>query len=163
MNDKFDEVHSLLHKDEYQKALNLLYSSKTEQIKKPFNDDLNHAWYIVGDIFFKNNELHEAIDAFEKSYRYRKEDAEVLWAIATCYSVLNEPKDAEKWYKKALCFDGKNQKLLYDTGNALFDQEKFKNAQYYYESIDRENIELYEMARKNLSACKVRITHKTEP
>ena len=157
MDDKFEKIHSLLRKDAYREALDLLYNSKTEQIKKPFSDDLNHAWYIVGDIFFKIHQLNQAIDAFEKSYRCRNEDVEALWALANCYSDLNRPKDAEKWYKKALCLDANNQKLLYNTGNSLFDQEKFEEAQYYYEKIDRDSNELYRMARKNLSACKVRI------
>lgn len=157
MNDIFQEVHSLLRNHAYEDALNALLNDKTGQIKKPFSKDLNHAWYLVGDILYKQDEIEDAIKAFEESYKNNAGDSEALWALSSCYFQLNNPERAEKHLRKALSIEPNSQNLKYNLGNALFDQREYRDALALYEEIEKNDEELYSMAQKNIAACKVNI------
>lgn len=52
-SDVFEEIHVLLKQGHLEEALCKLYNSRNDTIKPPYDDDLNHAWYAVGDIYFR--------------------------------------------------------------------------------------------------------------
>ncbi|WP_428623519.1 tetratricopeptide repeat protein [Sedimenticola sp.] len=158
--DEFSEVHEKIGNREYDMALNLLCHNKTGKIRKPFDRDPNHAWYLVGDIFFKMGDYERAIEAFLEAFRCRDDDVEALWAIANCYSELHKPKNAEEYLRIAIKLDPSKQQLIYNLGNALFDQGQYEEALSWYEKVICVDDELYTLAKNNISACAVNLKGK---
>lgn len=55
--------------------------------------------------FFKSGEYYEAIDQFKNTYSKTKDKelkAEMVFMVSECYRLINDPKNAEIWYKKAV-------------------------------------------------------------
>ena len=67
MKDCFEDIHVLLKNKMYIDVINLVFDKKLNRINKPYDFDLNHAWYIVGDIFFKTQKYNSAISCFKKA------------------------------------------------------------------------------------------------
>lgn len=95
MSDQFDEVQKMQRAGKGNAALSMLINKKTRRINKAYSADLNHAWYLVGSVFYKQEEFGDALLAFRKSYRHWKEDVAAIRAIGNCYSELGNPKIAE--------------------------------------------------------------------
>jgi len=118
-------------------------------------DVLNNALYQAGDDLYKQGKFKEALEEFKKALKAWPADSESAWAIADCYSEMGKPEQAEDYYKKALknCPEDKKTNLIYNIGNELFDQSKFKEAIQLYETIPKEH-QTYKMAKKNIRAAK---------
>jgi peptidoglycan-associated lipoprotein len=55
--------------------------------------------------FFNAGEYYEAIDHFKSTYSKSKDKelkAEMVFMVSECYRLINDPKNAELWYKKAI-------------------------------------------------------------
>jgi peptidoglycan-associated lipoprotein len=55
--------------------------------------------------FFRAGEYFEAIDHFKDTYSRSKDKelkAEMVFMVSECYRLINDPKNAELWYKKAI-------------------------------------------------------------
>lgn len=55
--------------------------------------------------FFKSGEYFEAIDYFKDAYSKAKDKnikTEMVFMVSECYRLMNDPKNAETWYKKAV-------------------------------------------------------------
>jgi peptidoglycan-associated lipoprotein len=55
--------------------------------------------------FFKAGEYYEAIDHFKDAYSKTKDKdlkSEMVFMVAECYRLINDPKNSELWYKKAI-------------------------------------------------------------
>jgi peptidoglycan-associated lipoprotein len=55
--------------------------------------------------FFKAGEYFEAIDHFKNTYSKTKDKAikaDMVYMVAECYRLTNDPKNAEIWYKKSV-------------------------------------------------------------
>ena len=55
--------------------------------------------------FYKSGEYYEAIDQFKDTYSKTKDKAlkaEMVFMVSECYRMINDPKNAEIWYKKAI-------------------------------------------------------------
>lgn len=153
MKDIFDDIHRLLKKAEYEKALGELLASDGGKINSPYDQDLNHAWYTVGDAFYKLEQFEDAIAAFRKALENWPEDKEAALALSNSYSENKMPKEAELALKSFLEKNPANETLIYNLANALFDQEKWDEAIPLYTSIKRDT-ELYGLAQKNLKMAK---------
>ncbi len=149
--DPFGAVHALL-KDNPAGVLEQLLDPATRSIKEPYRVDLNHAWYVVGDIYFQQGEFSRALDSFQKSLHDRPDDVEAMMAAANCASELGEAALSEKYLRAAL-IRSENAALLYNLGNALFDQGKFGEALCYFKRVSPSDAELYPMAQRNLERC----------
>ena len=143
MKDEFQEVHEKLKKRDYDAALGLLLNSKTGKIRSSFISDANHAWYLVGDLFYKRRQYDQAVEAFLSAVECRDDDAEAMWAIANCYSDLGDPKAAEKYQREAVKVKPDDHRLLYNLGNALFDQGQYEDAMVFYKMVGKHDGELY--------------------
>lgn len=119
--------------------------------------DPNHAWYNAGTIFFHQGKYVSALKAFKKALRTRKDDAQALWAIADCYSEMGKPSFAERYFRKALSNQPGDQSLIYNLGNALFDQGRYQEAIEKYLDIKKADSELYGLAKKNIAAVQVKL------
>ena len=152
MDNIFNKIYDLLKAGEEETALTLLIDNKTGRVKKPYHNDLNHAWYVVGDILAKTERYQDAINAFKKSFKHQSSDIEAIWAIATCYSDLGKPSLSKFYLLKAIKIDkGKNKdELTYDLGNALFDLKKYDEAIKAYRKVSKKNMEIYSLATANI-------------
>ncbi len=55
--------------------------------------------------FFKSGEYYEAIDQFKNAYSRTKDKelkAEMVFMVAECYRLTNDPRNAELWYKRSV-------------------------------------------------------------
>lgn len=153
----FQEIYSLVRKGQYIAALDLLCDKKHERLNKRYKIDPNHAWYNVGDIFFHQGEYRRALDAFKKALRTRRDDIQALWAVGECYSEIAKPQLAERYFRKALDYQPKDKNLIYNLGNALFDQGKYQEALEQYKALRKRDGEVYELAKKNIAVTNDRL------
>lgn len=159
-DDVFMRVHQLLKANMRLEALDMVYDKDRDQLKPPFDSDPNHAWYIVGDIFFKNQKFPQSIAAFELSVEFEPADEEAQLALANAYSSNDEWASAEKVLRCALDVDLNNESIRYNLANAFFDQEKYTEAVELYESISNRDEELYEMAQSNIRVAHNRLAEE---
>ena len=156
MPDCFDEIHKLLKAGDYEAALSSIYDYKNNRIYLPFQNDLNHAWYIVGDIFYKQGDIEYAISCFKKALSDWPEDVEAICALGSCYSYIAKPEKAEGYLSKGLLISPGNPTLLYNYANALFDQKKYRDAIRYFRKIEQEE-EIYSLAQSNIKKAKKKL------
>lgn len=149
----FDEVNSMLLNGEERKVRGMLVDPDTGRIKREYAWDRNHAWYCVGDADFKMGKYKDAIKSFRKAYGYDSDDVQCLLAIGNCFDAIKEPKKAENILKKALDIGLKGKvrsAVIFNLGNALFDQERFDEAIAYYLDVKNRRDEIGKKARKNI-------------
>lgn len=150
MADTFDPIHALLRRQEYGDAIDRVYDEEGNGIRSPFDEDANHAWYVVGDARFKLGDIGGAMDAFRHALAEVPDDADAMWAIADCHRENRETKQAETMLRQALLCQPDNQAIQYDLGNALFDQGKFEEAKGFYgDAIEGDDEEIARRARTN--------------
>jgi tetratricopeptide (TPR) repeat protein len=161
MTDKLDGVRKMLGVDKGVEPLSILLNKKTGRIKSPYNADLNHAWYIVGLIYYKQGSIASALSAFKKSYRHWSEDIAAIRAIGNCYSDLGNPRMAKFYFSKAINTGGKNYKdldiLIYNLGNAYFDLKKYDLAIAEYKKVRKKDKTTYSLAQKNIKHAQKKI------
>lgn len=124
--------------------------------KDPELENIEH--YKKGDEFYKQKKYREALSEFKIALKAMPDDHESLWAIADCYSELGKPEDAERYYRLTLanCPQKRKSDVLYNIGNGLFDQMKYKDALEVYDSISKRS-KVYAKARKNIKVAKRKI------
>ncbi|SRR6266581_1858216 len=160
MHDPFESIHKLLKQRKLTLALRFLLGSK-HRVETQYRGDVNHAWYLAGDIYQKKRNYRRAIAAFKKAFQNRKEDFEALWAIGDCYSDIGRPVMAERYYRKALQFSKHDAAIRFNLGNALFDQGRYREAISVYKSIDEStNSKVHKLAHKNLRSALTRLQKK---
>lgn len=151
--DIYAEIYTLSRQEKFDDALSLIFDESNQCLKEQFKKgDLNHAWYVVADLYFRKKRYDRALYFFQKSFEFDKNDQQALFAIGNCYSELNLIEDAIESYKKALalnpdCFD-----IIYNLGNAYFDLRFYQRAIYFYKQIPREKSkpETFKMAQSNI-------------
>ena len=90
----------------------------------------------VADQAFEGQEYYKAITLLKKAYSKEKDKAnkaEIIFKTAECYRFVNDSKQAETWYRKALKikYPENNVQLYY--ANALKANGKFEDAIVEYE------------------------------
>lgn len=160
-DDVFKSLHNMLRRDALDPALRCILDFDTARIRKPYNADINHAWYVVGDIYYRLGDFSQSLRAFRAAFLKNNDDYQAAKAIGNCYSEMGRYKMAERFYKKAILLNKEDLKedleLIYNIGNALFDQKKFKEAVCAYEKVldsEKANRNLLKMAKNNLVAAK---------
>lgn len=130
-SDQFSVIHSLLRKKSYKRALGLLIDSRRRwEINQSFRNDLNHAWYLVGDALFKSGEIGGALKAFRNSLRHWPKDYDCLLAIANCHDALKRPGWSAYYLLRALEVNSSGSVAIFNLGNAYLDLGR------YLESIE---------------------------
>ncbi len=158
--DPFVKVEKLIKSSKYCEVLLILLGDKKNRILSPYNSDLNHAWYLVGCVFYKQEKFYDALLAFKRSYRHWKKDVSVIRAIGNCYSELKNPKVAKYYFIKARTMGGGSYKgldiLNYNLGNAYFDMKKYGLAISEYKKVRKSDKKTYCLAKKNIDHAKKR-------
>lgn len=148
------DVCSLISYRSYPEALKILLDNG--RLREIFSFDKNHAWYLVGDIYFKQGRFRNALNAFYKALHEYSSDADSCWAIADCYSQIGIYKIAEKYYRKSL-FIRKRKEVIYDLANSIYDQKRYPEAAKLYKQLLGSG-SLGIKARKNLYLAQAKIT-----
>jgi len=156
----FTEIYSLSRRGDYTEALDRMLNYETGRIRPPYSRDLNHAWYVVGDIYFKSQDNEQALRAFKSSLRNRQDDQEAMLAIANCYGELEKPRMAKYYLLKALKIKGRKHrnKLIYNLGNAYFDMGDYSDAVSQYRRVTKSNPEIFSLAKKNIKQAEKHAT-----
>ncbi len=158
MKDHFDKIEKILKSPTYVEVLDLLLNSNGSRVVKPYNSALNHAWYLVGVVYFKQENYVDALHSFKKSYRHYKNDIAAIRAIGNCYSELGNPKTAKYYFMKAIKMGGNKYKdiniLIYNLGNAYFDMKKYDFAIFEYKKVNKNDKETFDLAQKNIKHAK---------
>ncbi|MGA8205108.1 MAG: tetratricopeptide repeat protein [Woeseiaceae bacterium] len=168
MEDIFEEIHELQRQSNHSKAIDRLLDSGANVIRKPYACDKNHAWYLVGHSYAENGEIEKALKAFRKSVNYWDEDPDAYWAIGECYSELERPRMAERYFSKALPYAALRDRplIIYNLGNSLFDQGRFEAAIDAYRKVCRSRVPglntVRKLAKSNIKAAHWNICNKPQ-
>ena len=155
--DPFAKIYILIKQRKLARVLRLIIDPKTNQLRDSVRFDRNHAWYCAGDIFYKQNNLNEAKEAFKKALRAWPDDIDALTTIGNCYDELRRPKLAERYFRRALLVPAtkldkeKRQSIMLNIGNSLFDQHRFTEACKFYRNLLDAPAEIGVRAKKNLA------------
>ena len=158
--DPFEEIHELLRAENFTAALALLLDQRSGKIRPTFEHDLNHAWYVVGDINYRMQFLDKAVEAFRKALDDWPEDAEACMALGNALSDLGNAKEAETWFRRGLDLTPVSEGLQYNLANALIDQGREKEAAEILLRIPGSDSETSQLARKNLELVKARLKRR---
>jgi tetratricopeptide (TPR) repeat protein len=156
--DPYRRIYALSRRGEFSAALAGVLDEEG-RIRPAFREDLNHAWYCVGDLLYRLDQFDEAMCAFRRSLRSRPADAEALMAVGNCYDDLGRPKMAERFYRRALASDeleqaGISEGLRYNLANTLFDQGRMKEAVRIYTQLGKaRSAEIRRKASLNIAAA----------
>jgi tetratricopeptide (TPR) repeat protein len=145
----------LIQRGKYDAAIRLLLDRKTGAIKGGGRSDLNHAYYLIGDAFYKKRDYIKALLFFRKSYQIDRSDWMAMRAIGGCLHCLRQYESAEIWFQKAneIHFEYEN---VYNIGNALFDNCNYKKAVETYSIIPVDSY-IYEKAKRNIKIAAERM------
>ena len=141
-------------------ALDKIYDEKKDSLKSPYDGDPNHAWYVVGDIYYKFEDFNRAIVAFDRAVSFREDDVEALTALANAYIECGKPELSEKTLRTALGIKPKDESLIYNLGNALFDKGEYESAIAEYSRISDSDPELKDKASKNEKIARDKLISK---
>jgi len=108
--------------------------------------------YRRADDLFGNGQIKSALRIFKQALQLAPRDADTNWAIANCYSKMNSPFQAERYFRRALALAERSQRgdLFYNIANAKFDQRKFTAAAKLYRLVPRSSA-AYFKAKRNTS------------
>ncbi len=89
------------------------------------------------DKLFECEQYAKAADLYKKKYGKmsdKKDKAEVAFKLGECYRKMNNPVQAEKWYKNAVRFKHSNPLSLLYYGDVLRKNEKYAEAKEQYQA-----------------------------
>jgi len=81
--------------------------------------------------FFRAGEYYEAIDHFKNAYSKTKDKErknEMIFMVAECYRLTNDPRNAELWYKRAVKSPYSRPEAQYWLADALKKNGKYQQA-----------------------------------
>jgi peptidoglycan-associated lipoprotein len=90
----------------------------------------------VANLAYDAKEYYAAINLFKKAYAKEKDKtnkAEVIYRLAECYRYVNDTKQAETWYRKALSIKYPETKIQLYLADAMKANGKFEEAIAEYE------------------------------
>jgi tetratricopeptide (TPR) repeat protein len=124
--------------------------------------DANHAAYVRGDKKFRERRYADAAKYFLVALEEWPGDWQAMHALGNCYSEMKKPRKAEKWFREAIEIVPPERRfdLIYNLGNALFDQQRFDEAIEMYRQVPRGH-EIWRLAENNIATCKTRLASET--
>lgn len=157
----FKNLQKLMKQGKTREVLGALLNVRANRIAAPYNKDLNHAWYLVGVAYYKEERYQEALLAFKNSYRHWEADVDALWAIGNCYSELGNAKMAKYYFIKAKNIGGTEYKglnaIIYNLGNAYFDLGQYELAISEFKKVKALDGKSYKLAQRNIKHAKAQV------
>lgn len=156
MIDPFEEIYRLSREGKYDLALGMLLIETEKELRSPYQVGSNHGWYVAGDLYFKKGDFEAAARAFDRAVAQEPKDYQALWALANCYSELDKPDVSERYLRMARKLSD-DPALLYNLGNALFDQQRYAEALGVYESVPETAGDVFDRAQRNIRSVRARL------
>lgn len=147
---QYRTVFQLSRDSKWKQAIALMLDRKRTRLRPEFRSDGNHAWYVVGDLYWKDGDIGNALLAFRKAVRAWAEDVQALWAVGNCYSALGRHRMAERFFRRALKIDPANPSLAFNLGNSLFDQKRYEEALPAYRLAAKRGSDVCTRAKRNI-------------
>jgi len=94
----------------------------------------------VANLAYDAQEYYQAISLFKKAYSKEKDKAkkaEIIYKTAECYRFVNDSKQSETWYRKALQIKYPENKIQLYYADALKANGKFEEATAEYEKYSQ--------------------------
>lgn len=146
----FEEIHEMLRRGKLPDVLGCILDQSTWTVLAPYDVDLNHAWYVVGDVFFRERQYAHSIRAFERAIEEWPEDIDAYLALANAHTESHDPREACRILLRAHELASGDDRVTYNLGNAYFDLGEFSKANFYYEEAYKSSDpEIRELSRKN--------------
>ncbi len=143
---EFDKVHKYIRENRLEEAKILLFDNVSLSIKEAYRGDFNHAYYLLGDILYLQDNFKNALICFKKALLFCHDDYDAIFAIGNCYNSINLPYKAFPFYKRVYNKTG-NFDALYNLANAYYDLGYFREAIDAYQEIPI-NERSYKLAKK---------------
>lgn len=126
--------------------------------------DANHLAYVRGARQIKRGEFADALNSFRIALEEWPEDWQAMASLGYCHSELGKPRKAEACYREALLLAPENERpdLLYNLGNALFDQGRFAEAIEHYRQVPRGH-KTWPFAKRNIAVSERRSCNDAMP
>ncbi len=115
-------------------ARSLLTLGKLPQAEQAARDFLKNrsnsadAHYLLAYILFKEQRAKESLAEYTEAARYRTPKAAELQAVASDYVLLNDYRDAERWFAKAVELNPGDPLGWYYLGRARYNLNQFQEA-----------------------------------
>ena len=148
----FDVIHEMEREGKADAALKLLIDASGTRVLPPYDADTNHAWYVVGNIYFNREDFGRAIAAFRRAIEDWPEDIDAYLSLGNSYSEAGDPGAARDALLKAYVIAPGEPRITYNLGNAYFDLGDTRKAEFFYKSVAQANDpEVRELADRNLA------------
>jgi tetratricopeptide (TPR) repeat protein len=123
-----------------------------------FDREFNDRAYTEADRLFEQGRYRDALRLFQAVAEADPSDGDAFMAIGNCWDALGKPQRAEQAFRQALALAAPNDhpSVLFNLGNALFDQALFAEALAAYQSVPS-GIRVSESARRNAQLASQRI------
>ncbi|HKQ29745.1 MAG TPA: tetratricopeptide repeat protein [Burkholderiales bacterium] len=93
-----------------------------------------HLWLMLGDLYHRSGNFAQAIDAFERCGEYAADERTVVHGRVASVLISQHRFDEAESRLRAIISSGENSpELLHNLGLALYYQEKWQEAQRYFE------------------------------
>ena len=148
----FTPVHTLLRRRPVRAALGSLLDNDGD-LRPAYRCDANHAWYVVGDAWYRLGDMHRAREGFRRSLATRPDDTEAVMALADCWFAQGKLGRARYWFSRA--FDASCSATAgYNLANVLFDLDDLDAAIAIYASLRTNDATLAKAIRHNMQLAR---------
>ena len=94
--------------------------------------EINDAYFVLGNIYFKQRNFEQAIAAFEQALERKPDDSFCVINIANSYQMMGKPEEAERFVIDYLKKGFSDSQLYYLLGTLNYNQKKYDEAIKYY-------------------------------
>jgi tetratricopeptide (TPR) repeat protein len=153
LNTIFSTVNLLFRQAKYECVILEILHPEKNTLRHKFRPHAHFAWYYVADTLFTMGDFDKAIHAYRRALTVFPNDLDSLCGVAGCYSELNRPWMAEKYYRKAILSGARGVKkyeIKYNLANAIFDQCRYADSEILFKKLSLRKDEVGLLSRKNL-------------
>jgi len=134
-----NKISEINHKVQYEEGYNLVINGKpSDALNKllPLEEKYPEWWnlqFFVGLAYRQLMNFEDALKHFEKAYRIKTNQVEILNEIGLCNISLGRNNEAIKYFKRALDINEKDSEILCNLGIAYLQMDQMKLAEEYVE------------------------------
>jgi tetratricopeptide (TPR) repeat protein len=149
----FLKVAKLAKEKKYDEILSSLLT-KSHRLNHVASFDKNHAWYCVGNAYYRLEKHEEALRAFRNSMREQPDDFQAWFALGDIYSELELYRQSEYCFSTICEINPDNEDARYNLACAQMDQGNYFSALHSFSLISKKIPNL----SKNMEYCKRKIS-----
>lgn len=149
----FSEIIELKNADRLAEALERVYDHACDNIRAPFDRDLNCAWYVIADIYCRQRRFDLAQRAFERALIAWPDDVDALIGLAQARCELGLTGAAQHALMAALEINPFDERVLFNLANTHLECEDYEDAIILYERLITTGSTLTPLAKKNIAVA----------